>query len=141
MTTGHSNLRGCKNLCLTLLHPDREAPIKTRKRTFSEANSSNATATRRSPCSAAAPQSLRKNGYFQALIPNSTADTLAVAVKAFQAQLEVLSKQPPQSRHAGFTQLARKQRLEFCAGDHALGQLGLLQGLAITVQALQKLPP
>lgn len=117
--------------------------MKTRKRTLSEANSSTLTAieaTRRSPCSAAAPLSLRRNGFFQEPISHSTADTLAIAVKAFQAQLEVLNKQPPQSRHAGFKQLPRKQRLEFRAGDSALGQLGLLQSLAITVQALQCAP-
>ena len=117
--------------------------MKTRKRTLSQANSSSVTAQeikRGSPCSAAAPLSLWRFGFASERIPNSTADTLAIAVKAFQAQLEVLNRQPPTHRHAGFTQLATKQRLEFRAGDKALGQLGLLQGLAITVQFLQSTP-
>ncbi|KAL3158725.1 hypothetical protein ABBQ32_011459 [Trebouxia sp. C0010 RCD-2024] len=114
--------------------------MKTRKRTLSEANSSSVTArvaTRNFVCSAEAPLLLRKHGYIQELIPNSTTDTLRIVVKAFQAQLEAWSQQPPQHRYAGFKQLAKKQRVEFRAGDSTLGQLGLLQSIAVTVvQAL-----
>ena len=70
----------------------------------------------------------------QAPVADHTNETLVVAAKVFQAQLAVFSKQPLQHRHAGFKQLARKQRLEFRAGDSALGQLGLLQGIATTVR-------
>ncbi|KAL3158730.1 hypothetical protein ABBQ32_011460 [Trebouxia sp. C0010 RCD-2024] len=55
---------------------------------------------------------------------------------AFQAQIDALSKKLPQLRQVGFGQLANKQRLGFRAGDIALGQLGLLQGLAITSLAM-----
>ena len=118
--------------------------MKTRKRTLSAANSSympaTATleATSRTPCSPT-HLCLRQQGFVQVPIPDNTAGTLAIAVKAFQAQLEVLNKQLPLNRHAGFKQLARKQRLEFRAGDSALGQLGLLQSLATTVRDLQSL--
>lgn len=80
---------------------------------------------------------LQHHGYVQSSIPDNTADTLSVAVAVFQAQLQVYHKQPPEDRRAGSQQLARKQRLEFCAEHSALGQLGLLQGLATTVQDLQ----
>ncbi|KAL3135555.1 hypothetical protein ABBQ38_006033 [Trebouxia sp. C0009 RCD-2024] len=66
-------------------------------------------------------------------VSDTFSENLAIATKAFHAQIEALSKKPPQLRQAGFSQLANKQRLEFRAGDTALGQLGLLQGLAITV--------
>ena len=79
---------------------------------------------------------LQRHGYVQFTIPDNTVGTLSIAVGAFQAQLEVVNKQPPQNRHVGFQQLARKQRLEFRAGHSALGQLGLLQGLATTVRDL-----
>lgn len=81
----------------------------------------------------------QRHCYVQFSIPHNTADTLSVAVGAFQAQLEILNNQAAQDRFAGFQQLARKQRLEFCAGRSALGQLGLLQGLAATMQDLQSL--
>lgn len=70
----------------------------------------------------------------RAPIPDNIARTLAIAVSAFQSQLEVLDKQPPQNRPAGFKQLDRQHRLEFRAGDSALGQLGMLQGVAIAVR-------
>lgn len=118
--------------------------MKTRKRTLSEANSSCVTArvvTRNFVCSAEAPLLLRKHGYVRELTPNGTTDTLRIAVKAFQAQLDAWSKQATQHRHTGFRQLARKQRVEFRAGDSTLGQLGLLQSVAVTVQDLQSMAP
>ena len=116
--------------------------MNTRKRTASEANSSTNTAKeRKSLCSAAKPLSLRKNGYMQELLPNTTAETLTIAVKAFQAQLEAWSKQPTPNRHAGFKQLAKRQRLEFRVGDDTLGQLGLLQSVAITVPDVHSMSP
>ena len=72
--------------------------------------------------------------FVQVPVADEIDDTLAVAVKAFQAQLEVFSKQSPRHTHVGFKQLARKRRLEFRVGDEALGQLGLLQGVATTVR-------
>lgn len=90
----------------------------------------------RTPCS---PTHLwlRQHGYVQAPILDKTTGPLSIAVTAFQAQLKDLSKQPAQDRHAGFQQLGKRQRLEFRAGDSALGQLGLLQSLATTVLDLQ----
>ncbi len=123
--------------------PKIEALMKTRKRTLSQANSSSVIAQevdRESPCSAVAPMLLKGLGHALEPIPHSTADTLAVAIKAFQAQLGVLNKQPPMNRHAGFTQFASKHRLEFRIGDKALGQLGLLQSIAVTVQFLYNMP-
>ena len=112
--------------------------MKTRKKTISAASNScvpaNVTqeSTSDSPCSPT-HLFLRQHGFVQASISDKTAGALAIAVKAFQAQLEVLDKQQPQNRHAGYKQLGRKQRLEFCSGDSALGQLGMLQGVATTV--------
>lgn len=74
-------------------------------------------------------------------VSDTFSENLAIATKAFHAQIEALSKKPPQLRQAGFSQLANKQRLEFRAGDTALGQLGLLQGLAITVRNLHSVLP
>lgn len=68
-------------------------------------------------------------------------ENLAIATMAFQAQIDALSKKLPQLRQVGFGQLANKQRLGFRAGDIALGQLGLLQGLAITVRNLHNVLP
>ena len=115
--------------------------MKTRKRTVSAASSLCVPAnvkqesTSESLCSPT-HLFLRQNGFVQAPISDNTAGALAVAVKAFQAQLEVLDKQQPQHRHAGYKQLGTKQRLEFCSGDSTLGQLGMLQGVATTVRDL-----
>lgn len=117
--------------------------MKTRKRALSEVNSSQhsqVTAKAVKLSSSCSAELLRVGGYTTEPIPNTTTDILTIAVKAFQAQLEVLSKQPPQDRRPGFKQLARKQRLEFRVGDTALGQLGLLQGVAVTVQDVQSIP-
>ena len=117
--------------------------MKTRKRTLSAANSSpvpanltqETTIASQSPCSLK-HLFLQQYGYVPAPISHNIAGTFAIAVKAFQAQLEVLNKQQPQNRHAGYKQLGGKQRLEFRAGDSALGQLGMLQEVATTVRDL-----
>ena len=120
----------CWSMSIARSNHKHTAFMKTRKRTISTANSSHVSATGYS----STHWWLRQNGFVRASVADHTAETLAVAVKAFQAQLEVCSKQAPQQRHAGFTQHARKQRLEFRAGDGALGQLGLLQSIATTVR-------
>ena len=115
--------------------------MKTHKRPVSAADSSRVPAellpatTSGSPCSPT-HSFLRQHGYVKASISDSFAETLSIVVKVFQAQLEVLSKQQPQNRHAGYKHLGRKQRLEFRSGDSALGQLGMLQAVATTVRDL-----
>ena len=79
---------------------------------------------------------LRHQGF--TVIPISAAlqtATLTVAAKAFQGQLEVCSKQPPEGRLAGFRSFPQKQRLDYRPGDAVLGNVGVVQHLAVTVQS------
>lgn len=76
---------------------------------------------------------LRQDGFTVLDVPVSTAATLTIAGKALQGQLEVCSKQPARST---YTSLQGKQRLEYQPGDAVLGDLGVLQQLAITVRPL-----
>ena len=113
--------------------------MRTRKRALSSA--SNAVPARGLPlkieqrpplCSTRCLAELKQNSFTTGILPSSSAATLVLAVKAFQGQLEVCSKQP-HSDMAGYTSFPKKQRLEYRTGDAALGDLGVLSHLAKTV--------
>ena len=58
---------------------------------------------------------------------------LATALKAFQGQLYFWAQDPPLGDYKGFKSFPRKHRLEFCPGHASLGDLGVLQQLAVEV--------
>ena len=136
------------NSCLTSHCPctkvviDTRTIMKTRKRALSCA--SNAAPARGVPpqieqrppmCSTPCLAELKQNSFTTGTLPSSSAATLVLAVKAFQGQLEVCSKQP-HSDLAGYRSFPQKQRLEHRTGDAALGDLGVLNHLANTVPVL-----
>ena len=61
-------------------------------------------------------------------------ETLAIAVKAFQGQLEVCSKQHPGKRQAGYRSFPGKHRLEFQPGAAHAREPAVLQGLTTMVR-------
>lgn len=122
--------------------------MRTRKRSLAAANASHGSAavTRKgSPGHQRAPRldqllvkshaQLRHHGFARITPSEDTQGTFNIAASAFQAQLALLDKQPAQTRHAGFKRLARNQRLEVRHGDDNIGQLGILQHVAIDVGA------
>jgi hypothetical protein len=76
---------------------------------------------------------LRQIGCTKTAISAVAAATLHVAAKAFRGQLEVFSKQLPDGRYVGFHTSPGVQRLEYRPGHEALGDLGILQHLVVTV--------
>ncbi len=76
---------------------------------------------------------LRQIGFTKNAISAVAAATLHVAAKAFRGQLEVLSKQLPDDRYIGYHTSPGVQRLEYRPGHEALGDLGILQHLVVTV--------
>jgi len=76
---------------------------------------------------------LRQIGFTKIAISAVAAATLHVAAKAFRGQLEVFSKQVPDARYIGYHTSPGVQRLEYRPGHEALGDLGILQHLAVTV--------
>ena len=77
---------------------------------------------------------LRQIGCTKNAISAVAAATLYVAAKAFRGQLEVFSKQLPDDRYIGFHTSPGVQRLEYRPGHEALGDLGILQHLIVTVR-------
>ena len=77
---------------------------------------------------------LRQIGCTKNAISAVAAATLYVAAKAFRGQLEVFSKQLPDGRYIGFHTSPGVQRLEYRPGHEALGDLGILQHLIVTVR-------
>lgn len=86
-------------------------------------------------CSTPCLAELKQHSFTTGILPASSAATLLLAVKAFQGQLEVCSKQP-HSDLAGYRSFPQKQRLEYRMGDAVLGDLGVLNHLANTVPML-----
>ena len=76
---------------------------------------------------------LRQIGFTKTAISAVAAATLHVAAKAFRGQLEVFSKQLPNGRYLGYHTSPGVQRLEYRPGHEALGDLGILQHLVVTV--------
>ena len=79
-------------------------------------------------------EQLRQIGFTKTAISAVAAATLHVAAKAFRGQLEVFSKQLPNGRYIGYHTSPGVQRLEYRPGHEALGDLGILQHLAVTVR-------
>ena len=86
-------------------------------------------------CSTPCLAELKQISFTIGILPSSSAATLELAVKAFQGQLEVCSKQP-HSDLADYRSFPQKQRLEYRTGDAALGGLCVLNHLASTVPVL-----
>lgn len=76
---------------------------------------------------------LRQIGFTKTAISAVAAATCNVAAKAFTGQLEALSKQLPDGRYLGYHASPGVQRLEYRPGHEALGNLGILQHLVVTV--------
>ena len=76
---------------------------------------------------------LQHHGIMQVTMTKNAADTLAVATKAFQGQLEVCSKQLPGNRYRGYRSFPAKHKLEYQTGAGRDQDLGVLQGLATMV--------
>ncbi len=116
--------------------------MKTRRRTVAAARQAtnvpkNASAEQiANPAFEQSLVQLRQEGFTMLNVPVSTAATLTIAGRALQGQLEVYSKQPAHSTHAGYTCLQGKQPLEYRPGNAVLGDLGVLQDLATTVRLL-----
>ena len=79
-------------------------------------------------------EQLRQIGFTKTAISAVAAATLHVAAKAFRGQLEVFSKQLPNGRYIGYHTSHGVQRLDYCPGHETLGDLGILQHLAVTVR-------
>ena len=79
-------------------------------------------------------QLLRQDpGYAIVPLNNHMAANLDIALKAFQGQLYSWSQDPPLGQYTGFRSFPRKHRLEFRPGHASLGNLGMLQEMAIQV--------
>ena len=80
-------------------------------------------------------QALRQDpGYAIVALGDHVAASLDIALKAFQGQLYSWSQDPPLGQYKGFKTFPRKHRLEFCPGHANLGDLGVLQQMAVEVR-------
>lgn len=80
-------------------------------------------------------QALRQDpGYAVVPLSSPVNATLVTALKGFQGQLYSWSQDPPLGDYKGFKSFPRKHRLEFCPGHASLGNVGLLQQMAVEVR-------
>ena len=70
----------------------------------------------------------------QVAMATHVADNLAIAAKAFQAQLEVCSKWLPGNMRTRYRCFPGKHKLEHRTVASEVGELGVLQGLATMVR-------
>ena len=67
-------------------------------------------------------------------VPELAKASLATALKAFEGQLQSWSKQPPAASYRKFEIFPHKIRMQFRPGDANLGDIGVLQQLALEVR-------
>ena len=76
---------------------------------------------------------LQDPGYAVVPLSDQVAASLTIALKAFDGQLGSWGQHPPPAGYTGFTAFPRKSRLEFRPGHAGLGNLGVLQKMALQV--------
>lgn len=74
-----------------------------------------------------------KEGYAIVPLSDHLAASLTIALKAFEGQLGSWGRHPSPQGYTGFTAFPRKSRLEFRPGHAGLGNVGVLQQMALQV--------